>query len=86
LNSFVATVYPTRIRATGVGWAFGVGRLAGIASPLIFSPFDAAPGLQVQYFMLLALPTFLVVLCLPFLIRASLAEHDDQEFDRKRSI
>lgn len=86
LNSFVATVYPTRIRATGVGWAFGVGRLAGIASPLIFSPFVAAPGLQVQYFMLLALPTFLVVLCLPFLIRASLAEHDDQEFDRKRSI
>ncbi|TWB02438.1 MFS transporter [Bradyrhizobium stylosanthis] len=84
LNSFVATVYPTKIRATGVGWAFGVGRLAGIASPLIFSPFVAAPGLQIQYFALLALPTFLVVFCVPFLTSADRAAHDEAEFEREQ--
>lgn len=84
LNSFVATVYPTKVRATGVGWAFGVGRLAGIASPLIFSPFVAAPGLQIQYFALLALPTFLVVLCVPFLTRAGRVAHGEAESEREQ--
>jgi AAHS family 4-hydroxybenzoate transporter-like MFS transporter len=86
LNAFVPTVYPTKVRATGVGWAFGVGRLAGIASPLVFSPFVAAPGLQVQYFVLLALPTFLVVLCVPFLARAGRAAHDEAEFEREQPL
>ncbi len=32
-NGLVAALYPARIRATGVGWALGVGRLGGIAGP-----------------------------------------------------
>jgi MFS transporter, AAHS family, 4-hydroxybenzoate transporter len=35
LNAFAANFYPTAIRATGVGWALGVGRLGAIASPII---------------------------------------------------
>ncbi len=32
----LATVlYPTDMRSTGVGWALGIGRLGGIAAPLI---------------------------------------------------
>lgn len=73
LNSFVAAVYPTGIRATGVGWAFGVGRLAGILSPLLFAPLVAGPGLQVWYFVLLAAPTLLVALAAPLLVKASRA-------------
>jgi AAHS family 4-hydroxybenzoate transporter-like MFS transporter len=35
LNALAAAFYPTMIRATGVGWALGVGRLGAIMSPLI---------------------------------------------------
>jgi MFS family permease len=33
VNGFVAASYPTRIRATGLGFAMGVGRLGGILGP-----------------------------------------------------
>jgi AAHS family 4-hydroxybenzoate transporter-like MFS transporter len=35
LNAFAALLYPTHMRATGVGWALGIGRLGSIASPLL---------------------------------------------------
>lgn len=73
LNSFVATVYPTNIRATGVGWAFGIGRLAGILSPLLFAPLVAVPGWEAWYFALLAVPTLLLALGVPVLVKASKA-------------
>ncbi len=34
-NALAATFYPTPIRATGVGWALGVGRAGSIIGPLI---------------------------------------------------
>ena len=35
LNATSALIYPTRIRATGAGWAFGIGRLGGIGGPML---------------------------------------------------
>ncbi|MBV9863486.1 MAG: MFS transporter [Alphaproteobacteria bacterium] len=35
INGFCATLYPARMRTTGVGWALGVGRLGGIGGPAI---------------------------------------------------
>ena len=35
LNGLVASVYPAHLRSTGVGWALGVGRLGGIAGPIV---------------------------------------------------
>ncbi len=35
LNATSGLVYPTRIRSTGAGWAFGVGRLGGIGGPML---------------------------------------------------
>jgi AAHS family 4-hydroxybenzoate transporter-like MFS transporter len=35
LGAFSATLYPTRIRATGSSWAFGVARLLSIVGPLL---------------------------------------------------
>ena len=35
INGFCATIYPARMRTTGVGWALGIGRLGGIAGPAI---------------------------------------------------
>lgn len=34
-NALTATAYPTAIRATGVGWALGIGRIGSICGPLI---------------------------------------------------
>jgi AAHS family 4-hydroxybenzoate transporter-like MFS transporter len=35
LNGFAAAIYPAGTRSTGVGWALGVGRLGGIAGPIV---------------------------------------------------
>ena len=35
LNGFCASIYPAATRSTGIGWALGVGRLGGIAGPIV---------------------------------------------------
>ena len=35
LNVIAATIYPTSIRATGIGWALGVGRVGSIVGPVL---------------------------------------------------
>jgi AAHS family benzoate transporter-like MFS transporter len=35
LNSYVTSYYPGTVRATGIGWSLGVGRLGGILGPSI---------------------------------------------------
>lgn len=35
LTALSAIIYPTAIRATGIGWALGVGRLGAVASPML---------------------------------------------------
>jgi MFS transporter, AAHS family, 4-hydroxybenzoate transporter len=35
LNALAATLYPTEIRATGVGWSLGVGRAGAIVGPVV---------------------------------------------------
>lgn len=34
-NALAASVYPTAIRATGLGWALGIGRIGAIVGPLV---------------------------------------------------
>ncbi|MET0970117.1 MAG: MFS transporter [Tardiphaga sp.] len=34
-NALAATYYPTTMRATGVGWALGIGRIGSIVGPLV---------------------------------------------------
>lgn len=35
LNALCAQAYPTAMRSTGVGWAFGMGRFGGVFAPLL---------------------------------------------------
>lgn len=35
LNTIAATYYPTAIRATGIGWALGIGRIGSILGPVV---------------------------------------------------
>jgi len=52
LNALSGTVYPTAIRSTGAGWAFGVGRVGSVLGPLI--------GTVLIGF---GLPTWLLLIC-----------------------
>jgi AAHS family 4-hydroxybenzoate transporter-like MFS transporter len=35
INALAASVYPTAVRSTGVGWALGIGRIGSIVGPVI---------------------------------------------------
>ena len=35
INALAGTLYPTYMRSTGTGWAFGVGRIGSILGPVI---------------------------------------------------
>ena len=35
LNALAGTIYPTYMRATGAGWALGIGRIGAIAGPVL---------------------------------------------------
>lgn len=35
INALAATYYPTALRATGLGWSLGIGRLGSIAGPVV---------------------------------------------------
>jgi len=57
LNAVSATLYPTAVRATGVGWALGVGRFGAIVCPLAAGALMAA-GIDVAHlFWLAIIPT-----------------------------
>jgi MFS transporter, AAHS family, 4-hydroxybenzoate transporter len=53
-NAAASLVYPPNVRASGVGWALGVGRFGGIAGPLIGGAL-AAQALSPHSFFLAAL-------------------------------
>ncbi|WP_433506587.1 MFS transporter [Pseudonocardia halophobica] len=67
VNGFVAASYPTRIRATGLGFAMGVGRLGGILGPYAVGLLIGA-GVAFQwnfwFFAAFALLAMLLVLAL----------------------
>jgi AAHS family 4-hydroxybenzoate transporter-like MFS transporter len=42
LNTIAATYYPTAIRATGIGWALGIGRIGSILGPIMGGIFVGA--------------------------------------------
>ncbi|RIV86331.1 MFS transporter [Aurantiacibacter xanthus] len=60
--SIIAPVYPTRIRATGSGWASSIGKLGGVLGP-IFGGWMLASGLPIiRSFAALAIMPALVVI------------------------
>ncbi len=59
LNALCAALYPPAIRATAVGWGFGVGRCAAILSPSLAGILLALHWKATDLFLLAALP----VLC-----------------------
>jgi AAHS family 4-hydroxybenzoate transporter-like MFS transporter len=59
LNVLSATLYPTTARATGVGWALGMGRFGGIIAPLAAGQLMAAGIAIGRLFWLAIVPTLI---------------------------
>ena len=55
-NALTATFYPTAIRASGVGWALGIGRAGSILGPLVGGTLLAMHWATTPLFMIAAVP------------------------------
>ncbi|WP_179377478.1 MFS transporter [Rhodococcus sp. ACS1] len=56
LTSVAAQAYPTSVRATGIGWAFGVSRMGGLVAPALGGALLAANMASSMVLLLSAIP------------------------------
>ena len=56
LYALATAYYPTRVRATGVGWGAGLGRVGAIVAPLIAGVLAASGWNMYSLFLLFAIP------------------------------
>ncbi len=56
--SLAARVYPTEVRTTGIGWSAGLGRIGGIASPILAGLLISVGWNMYDLFILFAIPMF----------------------------
>ena len=56
LIALAAVFYPAPVRSTGVGWALGIGRIGGIAGPLLFGMLLGRYAMPAGAFYAAALP------------------------------
>jgi AAHS family 4-hydroxybenzoate transporter-like MFS transporter len=61
-NALAAGYYPTALRATGVGWTLGIGRIGSIVGPLVGGALLAAQWSTPNLFVVAALPAALAAL------------------------
>jgi benzoate transport len=59
LYSVAARLYPTQVRATGIGWAIGLGRVGAIIGPSVAGLLIGLGWDRPDYFMVLSLPFFI---------------------------
>ena len=69
LNALSGMFYPSHIRATGSGWALGVGRLGAVVGPVVGSSLLALHLSQSTLFYIEAAP-FVICACAVILIKA----------------
>jgi len=58
-NSLAAKSYPTSIRATGVGWSLGIGRIGSVIGPVIGGLLLSMQWEMSELFMVGAIPVFI---------------------------
>ena len=67
MYSLAARLYPTEIRANGVGWAIGAGRIGAIFGPLLGGILIGAGFSITTNFMIFAIPTLIGVVATLFI-------------------
>ena len=78
-NVMTAMFYPTAIRATGVGWALGIGRIGSIVGPVIGGILIQRHWGNDSLFLAAAVPAFVA-----FLATVVLAFHDSRRISRRK--
>ncbi|MFM0075683.1 MFS transporter [Paraburkholderia sediminicola] len=71
VNALTATLYPTSLRATGVGWSLGIGRAGSIIGPVVAGQLIRLQWSNTALFVAAAVPALASCLMLVFLSRAS---------------
>ncbi len=66
MYALAARTYPTAVRATGIGWAAGLGRVGAILSPILAGYLVTASWGMYDLFLLFALPLFISALIVAF--------------------
>ena len=56
LNALASTLYPTEIRATGVGWSLGIGRVGAIVGPVVAAQLVALNWSSQSLFLAASVP------------------------------
>ena len=64
INVMSATLYPTAVRSTGVGWALGVGRVGAIIGPVVGGMLLAAQFTPRNLFFTIAVPALVAALAM----------------------
>lgn len=75
LNAMSGQIYPPKFRATGSGWAIGIGRIGGTLGPTIAGALLALRWTPSQLFILAALPT-LVTASIVFMLSHAMKESE----------
>jgi AAHS family 4-hydroxybenzoate transporter-like MFS transporter len=68
-NAFAANFYPTYIRATGVGWALGIGRIGAIVGPIVGGLMLALHWSPAGIFVVGSIPALIAVFAILGLMR-----------------
>ncbi|WP_246217290.1 MFS transporter [Paraburkholderia panacisoli] len=71
VNALTATLYPTSLRATGVGWSLGIGRAGSIIGPVVAGQLINLQWSNTALFVAAAVPALASCLMLVFLSRAA---------------
>jgi AAHS family 4-hydroxybenzoate transporter-like MFS transporter len=69
INVLSATIYPTAVRSTGVGWALGVGRVGAIIGPVVGGILLAEHFPARTLFFMIAVPALIAALSMFILSR-----------------
>ena len=71
INALAASIYPTHLRATGVGWCLGIGRAGSIAGPVLAAQLIARHLSNENLFLFAAIPTALSALMIRWMAQIS---------------
>lgn len=73
-NALAAAYYPTYVRATGVGWALGIGRIGAIIGPAVGGLMLALQVSLHALFLIAAVPSLIAVAAILWLMRVEAAK------------
>ena len=77
VNALTATLYPTSLRATGVGWSLGIGRAGSIIGPVVAGQLIKLQWSNTALFVAAAVPALASCLMIVFVGHASRRDRID---------